>query len=301
MARLPRLHISGGWYFLTLRGHRDRKLFPRPPQRWLFEQTIAEAAAQTGMHVHAFCLMDTYARVIVEVAEIPIGVFMQLIGSRYALALRATAPFSGRLFRERHDALLIDVDRYLLELLCAIHLEPVRLGAVLQPQEYTWSSHRDYSRADSRPWLCTSFGLRLLHEQRSLACDAYRRLIASRMHNPPDPDAFERHPSDSRVLGDDTFLSTVALKLAQSTRNRALEQLTEEICRTRQVTLEGLRSPCQSRTLSVARGLIAARALQLRTASLTEIARYLNRSVSAVARSAQRHHYAVSNHREIDF
>jgi putative transposase len=289
MARLPRLHVPGGWYYLTLRGHGDRNLFPRPPQRWTFEQTIAEAAAQTNMRVHAFCLMDTYARMLIEVAEIPIRVFMQLVGSRYALALRAITPFSGRLFCERHDALLVDVDRYFLDLLCAIHLEPVRMGAVLQPQEYIWSSHRDYLGADSRPWVCTSFGLSSMHEQRSLACDAYRRHIASRTHNPPDPDAFAPHPKDPRVLGDDAFLSAVALSLAESTRNPALEQLTEEICRTRQITLEALRSPCQSRTLSVARGLIAARALQLRTASLTEIARYLNRSVSAVARSAQRH------------
>jgi hypothetical protein len=77
-------------------GYRDRNLFPRPPQRWAFEQTIAEAAAQTGMHVHAFCLMETYARVL-EVADIPVRVFMQIVGSRYALTLRASAPFSGRL------------------------------------------------------------------------------------------------------------------------------------------------------------------------------------------------------------
>lgn len=289
MARLPRLHICGGWYYLTIRGHLNRNLFPRPPQRWFFEQIIAEAAAQNGMHVHAFCLMDTYARVLIEVTEVPIHAFMQMVGGRYALALRAAAPFSGRLFRERHDALLIDVDRYLLDLLCAIHLEPVRTGAVRQPEDYTWSSHRDYLSTAPRPWLCTSFGLGRMHEQRALAHDAYRHLVASRMHDPPDPDAFERHPSDSRVLGDDAFLSSVALRLAQSTRNRALEQLTEEICKSRQVTLEALRSPCQSRTLSVVRGLVAARALQLRAASLTEIARYLNRSVSAVARSAQRH------------
>lgn len=287
MSRLPRLHVPGGWYFLTLRGQRD--LFPRPPQRWVFEQTVAEAAARTGMRIHAFCLMDTYARLLIEVAQIPIRVFMQIVGSRYARALRTTAPFSGRLFRERHDALLIDVDSYLLDLLCAIHLEPVRTGAVLQPEDYIWSSHRDYLSDDPRPWLCTSCGLSLLHEQRTLASEAYRRLIASNTHNQPDPDAFEGHPKDPRVLGDDTFVSAVKLRLAQSTRNPALEQLAEEICRTRQVTLEALRSPCQNRTLSVARGLIAARALQLRSASLTEIARYLNRSVSAVARSAQRH------------
>ena len=289
MARLPRLHIPGGWYFLTLRSHRERDLFPRPPQRWVFEQTLAEAAARTGMHIHAFCLLDTHARLLIEVSQTPLRVFMQIVGSRYARALRVVAPCCGRIFHERCGALLIDVDRYLLDLLCAIHLEPVRAGAVPEPEEYIWSSHRDYLSDDPRPWLRTSFGLGLLHEQRTRASESYRQLIASRMHTPPDPDAFEGHPKDPRVLGDDTFLSAVELKLAQSTRNPALEQLTEEICRTRQVTLEALRSPCQNRTLSVARGLIAARALQLRTASLTEIARYLNRSVSAVARSAQRH------------
>lgn len=282
MARLPRLHVSGGWYFVTLRSHRDRVLFPRPPQRWLFEQTIAEAAAQTRMHVHAFCLLDTHVRLLVEITSIPVTDFMQLVSSRYARALRSMTPPRGRVFRERQDVLLFDAGRHLLDLLCAIHLEPVRIGAVASPQEYTWSSHRDYlgdcQGHNPRPWL-----------KRSLAADTYRQLFASRMHHLPDLEDFKPHPKDPRILGDDAFLSSVTLRAAGSTRNPALEHLTEEICRTNQVTLEALRSPCQSRTLSIARGLIASSALRLRTASLTEIARHLNRSVSAIARSAQRY------------
>lgn len=284
MARLSRLHIPGGWYFLTLRGHRDRNLFPRPPLRWLFEQTIAEAASQTRMRVHAFCLLDTRVRLLVEITNIPVSDFMQLVSSRYARALRNTIAPSGRLFRDRQDVLLFDANRYFLDLLCAVHLEPVRSGIVPTPHEYLWSSHRDYLGSypghQPRTWLLGP---------RSLVCNEYRQLIASCAHDPPDPDTFEPHANDSRILGDDAFLSSVTLRAAQSTRNPALEQLTDEICRTNQVTLEALRSPCQSRTLSIARGLIASRALRLRTASLTEIARHLNRSVSAVARSAQRY------------
>jgi putative transposase len=293
MARLPRLHVPGAWYFLTLRSHQDRPLFPRPTQRWLFERTIAEAAAQTCMHVHAFCLLDTRVRLLVEITDMPIGDFLQLLSSRYARALRNTTSLSGRLFRERHDVLLFDDSRHLLDLLCAIHLEPVRTGAVMEPQEHIWSSHQDYLGGyrgrPPRTWLHTSFGLSLLHEQRSLARDAYRQLVASRMHRPPAPEDLQPHEKDPRVLGDDAFLASVTLRAARSTPNSALEHLTEEICKTNRVTLEELRSPCQSRALSVARGLIASRALRQRTASLTEIARHLNRSVSAVARSAQRY------------
>lgn len=283
MARLPRLHIPGGWYFLTLRAHQDRDLFPRPPQRWLFEQTIAEAATQTHIHVHAFCLLDTHVRMVVEIADIPVSDFVQLVSSRHARVLRNTTALTGRLFRERQNVLLFDASQHLLDLLCAIHLEPVRCRAVAKPQDYLWSSHRDYLGGyqghSPRPWLITS----------SLASDAYRRLIASRSHDPPDPDALQPHPKDPRILGDDRFLSSVTHHLRQSARNPALEHLTEEICRANQVTLEALRSPCQNRALSIARGLIASRALRLRTASLTEIARHLNRSVSAIARCAQRY------------
>ena len=297
MARLPRLHLPGAWYFLTLRSHQDRELFPRLPQRWLFERTIAEAAAQTHMRVHGFCLLDTRVRLLVEITNIPIGDFLQRLSSRYARAVRNSTALNGRLFRERHDVLLFDGRRHLLDLLCAIHFEPVRSGAVKEPQEYPWSSHRDYLGDDPgaypghapRTWLATSFGLSLLHEQRSFACDAYRQLVASRMQAPPDPEDLKSHVKDPRILGDDAFVASVTLRAAQSTRNPALEHLTEEICKTKQVTLEALRSPCQNRALSIARGLIASRALRQQTASLTEIARHLNRSVSAIARSAHRY------------
>jgi len=293
MARLPRLHIPGGWYFLTLRSYQDRDLFPRPPQRWLFEQMIAEAAAQTCINVHAFCLLETRVRMIVEITNIPVSDFMQLVSSRYARALRNATSMCGRLFRDRHDVLLFDVDRHLLDLLCAVHLEPVRSGAAADPQEYMWSSHRDYLDGyqghNPRPWLVTTYALSSLHEQRSLACNAYRQFVASHVREPPDPEALQPHARDPRILGDDAFLASLKLRAGQSTRNPALENLTEEICRTNKITLEALRSPCQSRALSIARGLIAARALRLRTASLTEIARHLNRSVSAIARSAQRY------------
>jgi putative transposase len=293
MARLPRLHLPGAWYLLTLRSHQDRNLFPRSPQRELFEQAIAEAAAQTHIHVHGFCLLDTRVRLLVQITNIPIHNFLQLVSSRHTRAMRDSTAQSGRLFRERQDVLLFDGSRHLLDLLCVIHLEPVRCGAVMEPQDYPWSSHRDYLADDpgraSRPWLVTSLGLSLLHEQRSRACDAYRLLVASHAHEPPAPEDLRPHAKDPRILGNDAFLASVTLRAARATRNPALEHLTEEVCKAEQVTLEALRSPCQRRALCVARGLIASRALRQRTASLTEVARHLNRSVSAVARSAQRH------------
>src|ERR1044072_8833685 len=116
MARLPRLHLPGAWYFLTLRSHQDRNLFPQAPQRWLFEQTMAEAAAQTHIHVHGFCFLDTRVRLLVQITNLPTHTFLQLVSSRYSRAVRDSTARSGRLFRERQDVLLFDGDRHLLDL-----------------------------------------------------------------------------------------------------------------------------------------------------------------------------------------
>jgi hypothetical protein len=62
-----------------------------------------------------------------------------------------------------------------------------------------------------------------------------------------------------------------------------------DVCRELDVTLEALRSASRRRMLTAARGLIAARAVDGHIATLSEVARFLHRSTSALSRSADRH------------
>ena len=50
----------------------------------------------------------------------------------------------GHLFQGRYKAILCDKDAYLLGLVKYLHYNPVRAGMVRQPEEYRWSSHREY-------------------------------------------------------------------------------------------------------------------------------------------------------------
>lgn len=59
-----------------------------------------------------------------------------------------------------------------------------------------------------------------------------------------------------------------------------LDQIVSEMCRSTGITIDAVRSASRSRTLSRARALIAIRAIDSNVASLTQIARYFNRSVS---------------------
>jgi hypothetical protein len=50
----------------------------------------------------------------------------------------------GSLFRGRYKAILVDEEEYLAQVVRYIHLNPVEAEVVKQPEEYRWSSHRQY-------------------------------------------------------------------------------------------------------------------------------------------------------------
>lgn len=281
MAKLPRLHVPGGWYYVCAHGRRE--LFTRPADFWLFEHLVAMGCRRTGIEVHGFCWLTRSLRLLVRVEQLPVAAFMQYIGSRYARVVRQRSKGMGTLFACRYDAVLLDVQRYFLEVLCDMHLEPVRSGAARSADNYHWSSHRAYMGIEARAWLCVSFGLQLLSTEPTRARDQYdallRRRAVGRARWP------QRLSSDSRVMGDEAFLAALE---KQTVPNADLARIVADICRAQCVTLEALRSRAQTRLLSLARTSIAIRALAQEIASISEVARFLHRSPSALARAVQR-------------
>src|SRR5688572_25767686 len=71
---------------------------------------------------------------------------------------------------------------------------------------------------------------------------------------------------------------------------RTLDDLAGTTCQAFGVSLEALRSPGKQRLLSAARRSLALEATEQRIASLSDVARYLHRSVSGIARLVERAH-----------
>jgi putative transposase len=215
---------------------------------------------------------------------------MQRIGTRYARAVQAQVPTTGHLFQNRYHALLVDVDRYFLALLRYIHLNPVRAGLVGDPANYHWSSHRAYLGLADCDWLETGLGLRMFDAHIAAARERYRAFVMQAIGAPRDPQLTAPTRGEPRVLGDDIFLQALAMQPARTTAPaRTLDDIVAEVCGELGATLAELRSASQARRLTRARGLLTARALAAGAASQSEIARYLNRSASALARAAERY------------
>jgi putative transposase len=228
-----------------------------------------------------------HVHLLVQVADRPLGELMQRVGTRFARAIQRNLHTTGHLFENRYHALLVDVDSYFLELLRYIHLNPVRARIVPAAHQYRWSSHRVYLNKTQQTWVHTDFGLSLFSHDADRARQLYQSFVDAQV-DAVSP-LSQVHPNERRVLGDDTFLQ----KLSVPTRYRfpatSLESIASQVCQEFEIDLQRLRAPTQHPKHSRARALIASRAIDAHVATLSDVARYLNRNVSSLSRAVNRY------------
>jgi hypothetical protein len=85
---------------------------------------------------------------------------MRDINGHYTIYFNNRYKRVGHLFQGRYKAILVDKDKYLLELSRYLHLNPVRAGIVKIPEKYEFSSMSQYiGQEAAKKWLKTDFVL----------------------------------------------------------------------------------------------------------------------------------------------
>lgn len=182
----------------------------------------------------------------------------------------------------------VDVDEYFLMLVRYIHRNPVKARMVSDPADYPWSSHQAYLGRVTLPWLTTDFALSLFSTDLGRARVAYRRFMSECGEEDFDIDA-ESHPKDSRILGSDRFIENIPFVPFKPRSALTLDQLAEQICISRHTTCGELRSLSRARHLTPIRVQFIQQAIDLRIATLTEVAHFLHRDPSALTKLLSRH------------
>ena len=287
MPRPPRLHVPAAFYHVTLRGNHRQDIFFKAEDRALFNELTAEVIERFAARLHAYCLMTNHVHLLIQVGDVPLGRLILRIAGRYARMIQRELHTTGHLFEKRYHPILVDADCYLLELLRYIHLNPVRARLVGAADEYPWSSHHTYLGTQAQHWVTTDFALSLFHPERIQAIAAYRRfMLAGADRVSP---LIERNPNDKRILGSDDFAAKLFGEAWRPKSRKTLDDLMLEATLAFNVTADALRSRNQQRHLTRARAWLAHHAVTLRVASLSQVARLLERDESSLRESVQRH------------
>ncbi|HFQ81919.1 MAG TPA: transposase [Desulfobacterales bacterium] len=283
MARKPRINIPGGIYHVMLRGNGGHDIFWQPQDQCRFLLLVQEGIARFDYRVHAFCLMTNHVHLIIQIGRYPLSKIVHNLSFRYTMFINKQKKQTGHLFQGRYKAFLIDADSYLLELVRYIHNNPVRANIVGAADAFPWSSHRAYSGYDELPWLTTMWVLGQFTETADSARQQYRNFIAKGAEEGYRAD-FHKGMTDSRVIGDDSFLKTVI-----SEREKApvisLQAIIETVCRSYGIQLQDLQGQSRARMMSEARGIICWLAQRLASASISEVAILFKRDISTMSRA----------------
>ena len=204
MARKRRVHYPGAVYHVMLRGNEGQGIFFDDEDRFYFGELLLEGVARFEHRIHGFCLMGNHVHLVVQVGVIPLSRIIQNASFRYTRWINTKHKRMGHLFQGRYKAILVDADKYLLEIIRYVHLNPVRNGLVNDPEQYFWSSHAMYTGKRKMPWVHTEwvhaqFSRHLGHARRM-----YRRYVEEALEDTLRPE-FEKGNKEGRILGDDHF------------------------------------------------------------------------------------------------
>ncbi|MCF8057074.1 MAG: transposase [Desulfocapsa sp.] len=178
MARPLRIEYPDAWYHVTNRGRHGEKVFADSEDFKAFIALLQETSEMFSLRISAFCLMSTQYHILVQTPAGNLSRAMRHINGVYTQRYNRRWSIDGQLFRGRYRSVLVEEDRYLLELLRYIHRNPVRAQMCSTVNDYRWSSHKGYiSSAKKWGWLYNDFLLGMFAPKKKKARRQYREFV----------------------------------------------------------------------------------------------------------------------------
>ncbi|KAF0215775.1 MAG: hypothetical protein FD174_4021 [Geobacteraceae bacterium] len=287
MARKPRIHYTGAFYHVMLRGNGKQDIFIVDDDRYRFSLFLQEGIERYRHLVHAFCLMTNHVHLLVQVEDVPLSRIMQNVSFRYTRWFNWKHGKSGHLFQGRYKAVVIDSDEYLAELVRYLHLNPVRAGMTKEPLGYAWSSHRAYLGKEAIPWVTVDPTLSSFGKLRDVARKNFHQFVIEGINEGHRPEFHGLAAIDSRLLGDEPFVESVLAQSEEvSARQVGMGELVDAVCRYYQISANDLKG--RTHHSSHARAMAAWIALESAGCTITELAKMTGRDLSTLSSRAKR-------------
>ena len=141
MARPLRIEYADAWYHIMNRGRRSESIFIDKRNYNGFIELLKDTSEMWNLRIAAYCLMPNHYHILIQTPDANISRCMRHIDGVYTQRFNRYHQCDGSLFRGRYKSILIDADRYLLQLVRYIHRNPLKAGLTDQRDLYMWSSH----------------------------------------------------------------------------------------------------------------------------------------------------------------
>jgi len=320
MPRKARIDAPGALHHIIARGIERRNIFKDNADRQSFIERLGDILSDSQTPCYAWALMPNHFHLLLKTGLTPIATIMRRLLTGHAIYFNRRHCRWGHLFQNRYKSILCQEDKYLLELVRYIHLNPLRAKQVSDLKKmarYPYCGHSVVLGHHRNDWQSVDETLKMFGKNVSLARRRYREFVLKGVSQGKRPDlvggglirsiggwqAFkaldkaDAHlKSDERILGDSDFVEEV-LKKAQEQRERqyqleadgfTIDQVAQRVAAILGVKFEQIWEKGKHPQTVKARSLLCYWAVRELGISATEIARRIGISQPAISQSVKR-------------
>jgi len=320
MPRKARIDAPGALHHIIARGIERRNIFKDNADRQSFIERLGDILSDSQTPCYAWALMPNHFHLLLKTGLTPIATIMRRLLTGHAIYFNRRHRRWGHLFQNRYKSILCQEDKYLLELVRYIHLNPLRAKQVSDLKKmarYPYCGHSVVLGHHRNDWQSVDETLKMFGKNVSLARRRYREFVLKGVSQGKRPDlvggglirsiggwqAFkaldkaDAHlKSDERILGDSDFVEEV-LKKAQEQRERqyqleadgfTIDQVAQRVAAILGVKFEQIWEKGKHPQTVKARSLLCYWAVRELGISATEIARRIGISQPAISQSVKR-------------
>jgi len=313
MTRPKKQHRPGGIHYVVLFGNGGQEIFLDDADRQNFLELLSVAQARCNAQIFAFFLGRRDARLVVRVADVPVGRLVQRVATQYSRNNHAKYSTAGYLFQHPYRAYLLEGTTHLLDIVRHVHRAPLEMEITDDLDGYRWCSHRAYLGIERVEWLHQEPVRELLRPavegqadsegasgasaadrpmtgeaavgekalaQESPGLDDYRQFMNA--HRVGDEAAASDVPPRSQSPSDDQFFSWLRRHAGKPPASVTVDQVIQAVAKKMGVDRKRLLSTSRERRLTLTRALIGWHVTKNQIATLTEVSRQLGRDPSSV-------------------
>jgi REP element-mobilizing transposase RayT len=146
MPRKARIDGIGAVHHIVVRGIERRRIFDDDDDRKFFLDRLALILEETKTACYAWALIPNHFHLLLRTGASSVTTVMRRLLTGYAQYYNRRHNRRGHLFQNRYKSILCEEEKYLLELVRYIHLNPLRAGLVRTAQElesYKYGGHSE--------------------------------------------------------------------------------------------------------------------------------------------------------------
>ncbi|HRQ59412.1 MAG TPA: transposase [Azoarcus taiwanensis] len=202
---------------IVQRGNNRQPCFFADEDRRCYLDWLEDYALREGCRIHAYVLMTNHVHILLS-PDRPdsVGAMMKALGQRYVQHVNRAYQRSGTLWEGRYRSCLVQDDRYLLNCMRYIELNPVRAGMVDHPGAYRWSSYHTNAQGGHDRRVSPHAQYLALGADERLRAGRYRELFRHDL-DPGAIDQIRTATNGDYALGDSRFAAEIASALNRRT------------------------------------------------------------------------------------